>query len=99
MRTTGTDRTPRRFGRAGSERAPHPSDQARSICPSCGAARYSCRGSDGDVVVLDAVPRPGGRFLVNPYTCTIVAVQSVSRARVYGFVVHRTVCAARVRTA
>jgi hypothetical protein len=72
-----------------------PGADRRSACPACGAARYRCT-ADGDLVVfLDAIPRPGGPFLVNPYTCVIVSVQDRSRGRGYGFMEHRTVCAAR----
>jgi hypothetical protein len=65
---------------------------ARSQCPSCGTARYRCTTSDGSVVVLDPVPREGGRFLVNPYTCTVVATRTSAQGRGAGFVEHRAVC-------
>jgi hypothetical protein len=77
-------------------RTPATSSDVRSFCPSCGVARYPCRTSDETIVMVDPTPRAGGHLLVNPYTCTIIAVQSSrGTGRTFGFVEHRAVCAAR----
>ncbi|MFC4832038.1 hypothetical protein [Actinomycetospora chibensis] len=44
------------------------------------------------MVLLDSAPREGGRFLVNPYLCTVVEVRTPAQCRGVGFVEHRTVC-------
>jgi hypothetical protein len=71
---------------------PRRPDRGRTACPRCGGTRYRCSLPDGTVVVLDPLPREGGRYLVNPYLFVVVSVRSTAQSRGDGFVEHDDVC-------